>query len=329
MILAGDVGGTKTVLALFQRRSDGGVTLVQERNYASSAYPDFDDLFADFLDDVSDRPSMVCLGVAGPVFEQRCEATNLPWAIEAKHLSRRHGVGDVRLLNDLEAMALGMLHLDEAESLALNPLAEPRAGNRAVIAAGTGLGEAVLVFDGAGYRPMATEGGHADLAAVDAQQDALLGYLRRRFTGHVSYERILSGNGFGYLYDFLVDSGYGPKSAEVELAHATQGVDRNAVISRLGLAAEDRVCSEALRLFIIFYGQEAGNLAMRSLARGGLYIGGGIAPKIKEHLTDGAFLRAFTNKGRFHEMLSKVPITVALDPRIPLRGCAHFMTSQR
>lgn len=326
MILAGDVGGTKTVLAMFQTRSDGGVTLVHERIYASGAYPDFDDLLVDFLDDVSDLPSTVCLGVAGPVFEQRCEATNLPWAIEAKHLSRRHGLGDVRLLNDLEAMALGMLHLDEAESIALNPGAESRSGNRAVIAAGTGLGEAVLVFDGTGYRPMATEGGHADLAAVDAQQDEVLNYLRRRFNGHVSYERILSGNGFGYLYDFLVDSGYGPRCDEVELAHAARGLDRNAVISRLGLEAADPVCAEALRLFITFYGQEAGNLAMRSLARGGVFIGGGIAPKIQAHLADGTFLNAFTNKGRFHDMLSKVPITLALDPRIPLRGCAHFLS---
>ena len=328
MILAGDVGGTKTVLGLFEPKADVGLKLILERVYPSGAFKEFDDLLGAFLDEVPVRPSTVCLGVAGPVFEQRCEATNLPWSIEAEHLTARHGFPKVRLLNDLEAMAIGMLHLDEAESLSLNPQAEVQAGNRAVIAAGTGLGEAVLFFDGKGYKPMATEGGHADLAALDPQQDALLSYLRRRFQGHVSYERILSGNGFGHLYDFLIASGFGSKSAEVESAHGTPGMDRNALISKLGIEGRDPVCNEALRLFITFYGQEAGNLAMRSLARGGIYIGGGIAPKIKERLTDGGFLNAFKDKGRFQGMLSKVPITLALDPRTPLRGCAHYLLHQ-
>ena len=322
MILAGDVGGTKTVLALLDKDRQGTLKTVAEATFPSAEFATFDGLLDVFLPPRQTIQS-ACFGIAGPVIEQRCKTTNLPWTVDGEQLKQRLNTAQVRLLNDLEAMAIGMLHIPAAELLELNPVAQIQSGNKAVIAAGTGLGEAMLFWDGHTHHPIATEGGHSDFAPLNEQQDALLAFLRRLFPEHVSCERILSGNGFGLLYDFLVESRFAPPCPAVPAAGG-QGIDRNAIISRLGLMDEDPLCAEVVRLFVELYAAEAGNLALKTLATGGVFIGGGIGPKIRAKLASDHFMRSFAAKGRFQPMLAKLSVKLALNPRTPLIGCAHF-----
>lgn len=321
MILAGDIGGTKTVLSILTGDANGSLTCLKEQTYSSQLFPEFDDILAAFLpDDVNIKSA--CFGVAGPVVNQRCQTTNLPWLLDAAALKIKLGTSKVKLLNDLEAMALGMLYLPEHELVELNPNAETQAGNIAVIAAGTGLGEAILYWDGNKHYPMATEGGHSDFAAQNAQQDQLLAYLRKSYPDHVSCERILSGIGFSHLYDFLCEQGFAPACPDIPDIYSS--VDRNAVISGLGVSGEDPLCAEAVRLFVELYGAETGNLALKSLAMGGIYIGGGIGPKILPAMQDGNFIQAFKAKGRFVPLLDKIPVKLSLNPRTPLIGAINY-----
>jgi glucokinase len=325
MILAGDIGGTKTVLALISKQSDGSLNCETEQTFPSGEFQDFDDILNLFL---ANQPPIIaaCFGVAGPVINQRCQTTNLPWILDGEQLKIKLGIQQVKLLNDLEAMAIGMLHLQEQDFVELNPNAQPQTGNIAVIAAGTGLGEAILYWDGQRHHPIATEGGHADLAPQTSQQDKLLSFLRERYPQHVSCERILSGPGFSQLYDFLIDSQYAepcPTVPTIDDANS-YGIDRSAVISRLGVSQENDVCAEVVRLFVEIYGAEAGNLALKSLATGGVFIGGGIGPKIRPLLESGIFMQAFTSKGRFQGMLEKVSVKLALNPRTPLLGAMNY-----
>lgn len=322
MILAGDIGGTKTVLSIFTRDTNGSLACVKEKTYSSRLFLEFDDILAAFLPADADIKS-ACFGVAGPVVNQRCQTTNLPWLLDAAELKIKLGTSKVKLLNDLEAMALGMLYLPEHDLVELNPNAKIQSGNIAVIAAGTGLGEAILYWDGNKHYPMATEGGHSDFAAQNARQDLLLAYLRKIYPDHVSYERILSGIGFSHLYDFLYEQGFAPACPEVP--DTSSGVvDRNAVISGLGVSGEDPLCAEAVRLFVELYGAEAGNLALKSLAVGGVFVGGGIAPKILPAMQDGNFIRSFKAKGRFVPLLDKVSVKLSLNPRTPLIGAINY-----
>lgn len=321
MILAGDIGGTKTVLSILTGDANGSLTCLKEQTYSSQVFPEFDDILAAFLsDDVNIKSA--CFGVAGPVVNQRCQTTNLPWLLDAATLKIKLGTSKVKLLNDLEAMALGMLHLPEHDLVELNPNAEAKEGNIAVIAAGTGLGEAILYWDGNKHYPMATEGGHSDFAAQNAQQDQLLSYLRKIYPDHVSCERILSGIGFSHLYDFLCEQGFAPPSADVP--DTNSGIDRNAVISGLGVSGKDPLCAEAVRLFVELYGAETGNLALKSFATGGVFIGGGIGPKILPAMQNGNFIQAFKAKGRFLPLLDKVSVKLSLNPRTPLIGAINY-----
>jgi len=322
MILAGDIGGTNTVLALYQQQADGGLQCRREQTFPSQEFSQFDDVLNTFLPSAA-AVDAACFGIAGPVVNQRCQTTNLPWLVDAEQLKQRLGIPRVRLLNDLEAMALGMLALPGQDLVELNPKAQPQAGNIAVIAAGTGLGEAILHWDGQQHKPIATEGGHCDFAPQSPQQDLLLAYLRGHFPEHVSYERILSGPGFSHLYDFLRDAQFAPPCPAVfDSGH--DEADRNAVISRLGINDEDPLCAEAVRLFVEIYGAEAGNLALKSLAVGGVFIGGGIGPKIRHKLENGIFMQAFKNKGRFMPLLDTVSIKLSLNPHTPLLGASRY-----
>lgn len=325
MILAGDIGGTKTTLALLSRNEDGSNAIQQEQTFGSADYLEFDDMLARFLPSGIQLES-ACFGVAGPVIGQRCEPTNLPWRLDAAELKEALRTDKVRLLNDLEAMALGMLCLDEKDWVELNPNAKQQTGNRAVIAAGTGLGEAVLYWDGQRYHPIATEGGHCDFASQTTQQDQLANYLRKKYNGHVSFERLVSGMGFGNIYDFLVESRFAPPCPAVpESAYPSVfGTDRNAIISRLGINGEDPVCIETIRLFVELYGAEAGNLALKSFATGGVFIGGGIGPKIRTAMESGRFIEAFKAKGRFSALLDTVSVKLSLNPRTPLMGAISY-----
>jgi len=327
MILAGDIGGTKTVLALYSKNKLGKLECEIEQTYVSADYPKFNDILSAFVQ-TNTVVDAVCLGISGPIVDQRCQTTNLPWLIDGKELSLKFGTNRVKLLNDLEAMAIGMLHIGADDFVELNPNAKRQNGNIAVIAAGTGLGEAILYWDGERHHPMATEGGHCDFAAQTEQQDAFLKYLRKIFNGHVSWERVLSGDGFGYIYDFLISSGFAPACSEVPDGNNIKSAvgDRNPIISRLGINNEDPACVETVRLFVELYAAEAGNLALKCLSNGGVFIGGGIAPKIRPALENGKFLQAFTSKGRFQNMLRSQSIKLSLNPDTPLIGAANYFS---
>lgn len=320
LFLGGDIGGTKTVVALGYRVTRGAVTIVREETFESAAYSSFDEILEAFLEP-EDRIGHACFGIAGPIIDQTCCTTNLPWQIKAESIRQVFDIPKVRLLNDLEAMALGVLHLPAEGFFEINPGAKSTIGNRAVIAAGTGLGEALLIWDGERHIPIATEGGHADLAAQNDEQDDLLKFLRMKYPEHVSIERILSGDGLGDLYDFLVETQREKPCPEVSKMKKPH---RNPVISGHGIAKSDPACTRALALFVELYGSEAGNLALRTFATGGVYIGGGIAPKILEVLAQGRFLKAFLSKGRFEEFLKQIPISVVLNPKAPLIGALSY-----
>lgn len=323
MILAGDIGGTKTTLALFQE-SDGDLQARHEATFPSRDRQSFEEIVAEFLGPTREHSlRSVCLGVAGPVIDGRCEATNLPWILDERALARLTGAPRVKLLNDLEAAAYGMLHLRSHDLHVLHPGRQPRRpGNIAVIAAGTGLGEAMLYWDGVHHHPVATEGGHADFAPRTNQEAELLHYLRARFGDHISYERVLSGPGLQNIYAFLRDTGYArePPWLAAKLASG----DPSAAITEVGLAGADALCVGTLDLFTSIYGAEAGNLALKCLAVGGMFVGGGIAPKVLPALQQGNFMRGFLSKGRLSDLMERIEISVALNPQTALIGAARY-----
>ncbi|HET8759983.1 MAG TPA: glucokinase, partial [Nitrospiria bacterium] len=287
---------------------------------ASREYGRFDDLLAAFLKEGGHRPDAVCLGVAGPVREGRCQTTNLPWVLEERELGRAVGARAVKLLNDVEAAAFGVLGLRADEVVALNP-GRRAVGNIAVIAAGTGLGEAILAWDGRRYVPVPSEGGHTDFAPRTDREIDLLRFLRAEF-GRVSYERVVSGPGQYNIYRFLRDTGTVEEPAWLtsELAAG----DPSAVVTRVGLAKGHPLCVDALDLFAALYGAEAGNLALKAFAIGGVFIAGGIAPKMIDKLRDGVFMAAFAAKGRYRSLMESIPVSVSLNPRTPLLGAARY-----
>ncbi|MGR8933926.1 MAG: glucokinase [Gammaproteobacteria bacterium] len=326
-ILAGDAGGTKTILALYHLSPDSGWQIYRRQQFASADFTDFDLLLADFLADYSDLPlQAACIGVAGPIIGGNCLTTNLPWKLKSSAIGRTLRASKVKLLNDLEAAAWGVMHSSTDEQVELNPQAEQDvAGNKAVIAAGTGLGEAILYWDGQKHHVLATEGGHTDFGANDEQQDALLRYLRTRYSGHVSYERLVSGEGLRNIYAFLKDSGFAEEADAVRLQMQQQ--DPAAVIGVTGVQQRDPLCREALRLFCTLYGAETGNLALKCLPYGGIYLTGGIAAKILPALQQGEFMQAYLGKGRYESLLSKIPLKVCLNADVALFGAFKYALS--
>jgi glucokinase len=327
MILAGDIGGTKTVLALFDD-SGGDLRLVRDGTFPSQSHGSLEEILAKFLA-AGNKPTLRagCFGVAGAVIEGKCNTTNLPWHLDEIDLARSIGAPRAKLLNDLEAAAYGMLYLRPDELCPLNPEAAPRRkGNVAVIAAGTGLGEAMLYWDGQKHHPLASEGGHADFAPQSDVEIELFRWLRAKY-GHVSYERILSGPGFHNVFLFLRETGrYAESAALKEIID--KGGDTNIAVTQLGIAGDDPLCVATIELFCSMYGAEAGNLALKCVAVGGVFVGGGIAPKLGATiLRNGKFLSAFTAKGRFAPLMKSLEVNVALNPRAPLIGAAHYAAS--
>jgi glucokinase len=320
VILAGDVGGTKTVLALFD---EGGERLnkVREEVYPSASAASLEELAVRFLEGAGrPQPRAACFGVAGAVVDGRAKATNLPWQIDEVALASTLGIARVRLLNDLEAAAYGVL-VEPADALhTLQAGTPPKGGGTlALVAAGTGLGEAIMAWDGQAHRVLPSEGGHTDFGPRNELETALSEFLRWEF-GHVSYERILSGPGFFNVYRFLRRH---RKVAEPAwLTAELKAGDPSAVVSRAGLADADPVCAETITLFVSIYGAEAGNMALKTLALGGVFVGGGIAPKMLPAFKAGPFLDAFADKGRMGPLLRSIPVHVVLDPRAPLLGAA-------
>jgi glucokinase len=321
VLLVGDIGGTHARLSLI--RPNGRAVLKKE--FASRMYPSLEIVLREFLDSVKPKPRVMAaaFGVAGPVVGGRVVATNLPWVIDSRIIGRKLGIKRVTLLNDLVALSLGALRVPQPKLHFLSGSAvspRKRGANVAVIAAGTGLGEAILVWDGHGFIPCATEGGHADFAARDDLEVDLLQFLRNRFA-RVSYERILSGSGLGNVYDFFRQAkGIEESTANTEAIAAS--ADRNATISTLGLSGASEAATRALQLFATIYGAEAGNLALKSLALGGVYVCGNIANRMISVLSRGAFQRAFLEKGRFGALMEKIPVAVVLDSDVGLAGAA-------
>lgn len=317
VILAGDIGGTKTHLALFPPGGSPRKPAL-DRIYPSQDHASPDRLVRTFLDEAGTRPTRVVLGIAGPVVNNRADITNLPWTVDGAALGLALGT-EVRLLNDLEATGWGVSTLEASD---LSPLHAGRAerGNCALLAAGTGLGEALLMWNGSDWTPSASEGGHTDFGPRDALEDELLQWLRARY-GHVSYERILSGPGLADLYRFFRDTGRGAEPDPVR-ARFDEADDPAAVVTEAALSGECERARLTLGRFCSIYGAEAGNVALKFLAVGGVFVSGGIAPRILAALRQGAFERAFLDKGRLQHVVESIPVHVVLDPATALWGAA-------
>lgn len=345
MILAGDIGGTKTNLALYEWTVER-TEPIRFESFHSGDYKSLEEILEEFLtppkpptpldeleaaspdsdeaqkDAVSVEPiklAAACFGVAGPVIDNHSHTTNLPWIVDGPRIAKQFDIPRVQLLNDLEATAYGILLLRPDELEVLNHGTPPRKRQAlALIAAGTGLGEAILFWDGKSYRPMPSEGGHTDFAPNNDYEIELLRYLRSQYL-HVSYERLLSGPGLNAIYEFIRDT---KKNEPTWLAEKIKAGNPAAEIAEAGLKGQAEIAKQTLDLFASIYGAEAGNLALKALSLDGIYVGGGIAPKLIKKLQDGTFMKAFTNKGRYKRLLSNMPVKVVMNQQTALLGAA-------
>ncbi len=320
-VLVGDIGGTKTGLAVAETIGDK-VQLDHERRYPSRDYRSLDALLRRYCDDTGAHCDLAALAIAGPVKDGHSNATNLPWEVDALAIRRGLGLSSVRLLNDLEAVAWGVSALGSDEVALIHPGDPDAVGNACVVAAGTGLGQAGMFWDGQRHHPFATEGGHTDFSPTDEREFALFQFLQRKH-GHVSWERVASGTGIGNLHAFLLEWRRGELPAW--LSEEMAAGDPSATIARAAAEARCPICEEAMGLFAGLYGREAGNTALKHLALGGVYLGGGVAPKNIDLLRAGAFMAAFLDKGRMTALVERMPVKIILEQRTPLFGAARFM----
>jgi len=319
MILAGDIGGTNARLAFFQFQN-GRLHSVTERVFPSREHSELGEIVSRFLEEYGQRPEVACFGIAGPVRNGRVETSNLPWVIEQARLAEQIRVPATLLINDLEAVAWGIGALSDADLVPLHQGDGLTVGNQAVIAPGTGLGEAGLFWDGNRHHVFACEGGHCDFAPQGELQIELLRFLHSRF-GHVSYERIISGPGLVNCFEFLRASGVAKESPELA-AKLAKG-DAAAAISRAALDGSCELAGKALDLWISVYAAEAANLALKVMATGGLYLAGGISPKVLAKLKGPLFLQAFLNKGRLRPLVESIPVRVVTNDKVGLLGAAR------
>lgn len=319
MVLAADIGGTKTNLGLF---SEGKTRPRLERikTFSSRNEPNLENIIARFMER-QDRPVRgACFGIAGPVVKGRSKTTNLPWVVSEARIKKRFKWTRVSLINDLTATALAIPLLRRGEMYPLNGNRQGRARNLALIAPGTGLGQALLVFEKGRYLPVPSEGGHADFSPGSEEEIELWRYLHGRF-GHVSIERVLSGAGLHNIYSWLKASGRYKEPPF--LAKMIRETDPAKAITQAAMAHKSALCKKALNLFVSILGAVSGNLALTGMATGGVYLGGGIPPKILPAIKEGLFMKAFTDKGRFKGLLEKIPVRVILNDKAALLGAAH------
>lgn len=320
MILAGDIGGTKVNLACYER-SGGAFQLIAEEKFPSRQYKSLSDIVLRFLVGKNWSIARACFGIAGPIINGVCHTTNLPWIVATETLSSQLGGIPTLLINDLEANASGIKMLGHSELLTLQEGQGRAVGNIGLISAGTGLGVAGLFFVGMDHRPFACEGGHADFAPSSQLDVELYQFLEKKY-GHVSWERVLSGQGQVNIYNFLRKRSGIPEpcwfSEEIENIG-----DEAAAITKTALAKKDPICEQALDLFVHYYGAQAGNVALNLMATGGLYIGGGIAPRILDKLKEPIFIESFLDKGRLRPVLEKIPVRVILNSKTALLGAAY------
>lgn len=319
LILAGDIGGTKTKLGLFSLL-DTSLEPVRQKRFPSAGYPSLGAMIREFLEPGDPSPQAACFGVPGPVHGSRVKPTNLSWGVDSTEIAAEFGIGTVALLNDLAANAHGIAHLSSKDFATLQKGAPDAAGNRCVVSPGTGLGEAGLFWDGKRHHVWACEGGHTDFAPRNELEDGLLVYLRKQF-GHVSGERVVSGIGLGNVYRYLRDSGHGKELPEVAAAMAT--TDHNAVISRYAAEGTCPLCQQTMEMFVGCLAAECGNMALKAMATGGVYLGGGIPVKILPFLQGVGFLHAFNDKGRLTSLMEGIPVRVILNDDAALIGAAH------
>lgn len=326
-ILAGDIGGTKTLLRLCEAGDNGSSRTVHQQRYASGDYADFRDMVAEFLllSEVvaalqSGPPRAACFAVAGPVDDNQARLTNLPWHLEAEAIAARFGIAQVQLINDFAGIGHAVPVLGEGDMVVLQAGAPEPQGVRAVLGAGTGLGQTLVIHDGEHYRVYPTEGGHTGFAPRDALQGELWTYLGSRFS-RVSNEHLLSGRGLANIFEFLRAAGHGEPGAELRAALAVE--DPAAAISKAALAQSDALAEKALDLFVRIYGARAGDLALNCLPRGGLYVAGGIAPKIIDALTTGAFMESFLDKAPMNKLLGSIPVRVVVNEQVGLIGAVE------
>jgi glucokinase len=326
MILAGDVGGTKVHLALYNF-AGGRLELVREHKFPSGDYAMLDDAVRAFLAQAGETKEEIvaaCFGCPGPVRDGRLKLTNLPWTLDERELEKSVGIEHIFLINDLEANGYGIPELAPEKVFTLHG-GDPRAvGHRGLVSAGTGLGEALLIWDAKmqRHRPIPSEGGHCDFAPRNEREIALLNYLRRTLNGRVSFERVVSGIGIKNVYAFLRDDQKMDEPAW--LRERMESEDPNAVIGQCGEDGSSEICFETLQMFVAAFGAEAGNVALKVLSSGGMYLGGGIAPKILKTMENGEFMRAFLDKGRLSPVLEPMPVRIILDETCALLGAAAF-----
>lgn len=324
MIVAGDIGGTKVNLAFFQV-ADRGLACKVLGTYPSREHGSLEEIVRAFLATHGLKADYACFGIAGPVRRGRAQLTNLSWIVDALDLKRSLGFKQVWLVNDLEANAHGIAGLAPEDFVELNRGDEGAAGNLAIISAGTGLGEAGLLWDGHRHLVMASEGGHADFAPRTDLDWELLRFWRAKF-GQVSWENVLSGPGTFHIYQFLRDTGRGAEPAW--LTEEFQKMDPPIAITRAALEGKCDLCAKALDLFLGYYGAEAANLGLKMLATGGVYLGGGIAPKLIDRLKDGPFMKAFLGAGRMKDLLASMPVRVIMNDKTALIGAARYAAVQ-
>ena len=319
MILAGDVGGTNVDLALYDF-ANGKLKYTRDKVYRAKEYAGLEVIVKDFLG--TDKVTAACFGCPGPVRNGRLRLTNLPWTLDSRELSANLGIEHVLLINDLEANGYGIAELGPDQIYTLAEGDPSQTGNRALLAAGTGLGESFLVWNGRAHVPYPSEGGHTDYAPRNEDEIDLLRFLKEKYNGRVSFERVVAGMGLTNIYEFLRDVRGMEEPAWLGQRIGTE--DPNAVITELALAAKSEICEKALDMFVSAYGAEAGNLALKVLSVGGLYVGGGIAPRILEKLKDGTFMKAFTDKGRLSQLLINMPVRIILESRAAQIGAAAY-----
>jgi glucokinase len=320
MILAGDVGGTKVHLALYEF-INGKLEYSRDARYPAKEYSGLEEIVREFLGAV--KVTAACFGVPGPVRDGRLRLTNLPWTLDSRELSVSLGITHVFLINDLEANGYGVAELTSEQIYILSEGDASQLGNRALLAAGTGLGEGMLIWNGHSHVPYPCEGGHTDYAPRNENEIDLLRFLKQKYNGRISFERVLSGMGLTNIYEFLREVRGMEEPAW--LAERIAAVDDpNTVITEMALAAKSEICEKTLDMFVSAYGAEAGNMALKLLSVGGVYIGGGIAPRILEKLKDGTFMKAFTDKGRLSQLLINMPVRIILESRAALLGAAAY-----
>ena len=326
MYLVGDIGATKTNIVALEINGKAFKT-VFEKSFQSKEYDSLREIVKEVIEEKGFKVNSACFGVAGPVRDGKCEATNLPWIIDAKKIAEVLTIApdSVYLLNDLEAAAYGIDCLEGKDLYVLNAGNVQEYGTRCLLSAGTGLGESIIVWDGEKYKPIPSEGGHTDFAPRNKIEIDLLDYLIEKY-GRVSYERILCGPGLLNVYNFFKETSY--QDIPKWILERLKDEDPSAVISELGMQKKDECCEKTLDLFVSVYGAEAGNMALKALATGGVYIGGGIAPKILKKIKEGLFMQSFTNKGRLSVMVSQMPVKIILNDKHPLLGCANYLKLQ-